>query len=707
MDFNGKWLTTEEFATLKTIDVYHKERNRVELEKTPAHLMNNHTKFRKVFEAQQGKKYTINISADDYYKLYVNGKFVCQGPASSRFDKFYYNRADITPYIVSGKNVIAVHVYYQGYINRVWDSGDNRQGLIADVFADDVFAFGTDKSWVYTYSKEFVDGGTTGYDTQFLENIDFNLAEPDWNKADYDDSAYLPAVEHIADDHKFMDCAPVVDVYNLKPQLVKELAPGHLFVDMGKEYTGQLHFIAKGSKGEKVIIRCGEETVEGNPFEVRYDMRCNCHYEDVCTLSGGEDEFLFFDYKTFRYAEIISESDCVDIDTLDMIVRHHKFDSNGYSFSSNNELLEKIWEICAQALKIGVQEGYLDCPSREKGQYLGDFGVSGFAHLYLTGDWQMYRKALIDFATSCEICEGMMAVSPGSLMQEIADFSLIYPLIVTNYLNYTGDEATARDLIPIMEGILSHFSKFRRADGLLEGAVEKWNLVDWPSNLRDNYDFELAHPQKFEGCHNVVNAYYYCALKTVEDLKQTLGIEYTVESDKVAKAYVNAFYKPQMGLFTDTEESTHASLHSNVLPACFGIAPEEAKENIKNHIMQKGLCCGVWFSYFVLKALAKMGAYEEEYQLIVNRTEHSWYNMISEGATTCYEAWGKEQKINTSLCHPWASSPIIALIEDIAGICPSSFYTGELKAESHMPEGLSLNIKLPAKGGAIEFCKNN
>jgi hypothetical protein len=112
-------------------------------------------------------------------------------------------------------------------------------------------------------------------------------------------------------------------------------------------------------------------------------------------------------------------------------------------------------------------------------------------------------------------------------------------------------------------------------------------------------------------------------------------------------------------LFTDTEESTHASLHSNVLPACFGIAPEESIENIKNHIMQKGLCCGVWFSYFVLKALAKMGAYEEEYQLIVNRTEHSWYNMISEGATTCYEAWGKEQKFNTSLCHPWASSPII------------------------------------------------
>ena len=34
-------------------------------------------------------------------------------------------------------------------------------------------------------------------------------------------------------------------------------------------------------------------------------------------------------------------------------------------------------------------------------------------------------------------------------------------------------------------------------------------------------------------------------------------------------------------------------------------------------------------------------------------------------ATTCFEAWGKDQKWNTSLCHPWASAPISVLAEDI------------------------------------------
>ena len=88
------------------------------------------------------------------------------------------------------------------------------------------------------------------------------------------------------------------------------------------------------------------------------------------------------------------------------------------------------------------------------------------------------------------------------------------------------------------------------------------------------------------------------------------------------------FYKEDKKLFTDTKESEHSALHSNVLPLYFGIAPEAAKENIKELIMKKGLCCGVWFSYFVLKALAKIKAYDEEFNLITNKTEHSWYNML-------------------------------------------------------------------------------
>ena len=65
---------------------------------------------------------------------------------------------------------------------------------------------------------------------------------------------------------------------------------------------------------------------------------------------------------------------------------------------------------------------------------------------------------------------------------------------------------------------------------------------------------------------------------------------------------------------------------------------------------------------------AERGQYDMVYELLVNEGEHGWVNMLREGATTCFEAWGKDQKWNTSLCHPWASAPIPILIEEIAGV---------------------------------------
>ena len=59
--------------------------------------------------------------------------------------------------------------------------------------------------------------------------------------------------------------------------------------------------------------------------------------------------------------------------------------------------------------------------------------------------------------------------------------------------------------------------------------------------------------------------------------------------------------------------------------------------------------------------------------------------MLREGADTCFEAWGKEQKWNTSLCHPWASAPIPVLIEEIAGFVPDPGQARGFRLLPHIP----------------------
>jgi hypothetical protein len=671
MKFRSKWITTQTFADLTPINVYHKERAYPELPKSE--YTNVHTHFRKRLTYSGNGVVTMRISADDYYKLYINGHFVAQGPAPSYIENYRYNELDITPYLQQGENMIAVHVYYQGLINRAWVSGDNRQGMIADLFVDGEYLCGTDETWKWKEAPEY-SGGKYGYDSQFVENIDFTKKEVDWKLLSSSDEGYANVVAYEEYAYDFREEAAVLlDVYEIKPQEIVHVREGVWFMDFGTEITGVFSMKIQGEPGQKVRVLCGEELDANEPYMARYKMRCNCCYEDELTLSGGMDEVEFYEYKAFRYVNVVTDNDCVDPSTFCAIVRHHPY-QEVYRFHSDIPHLDEIWKLCANSVKWGVQEGYLDCPSREKGQYLGDFTVSGLAHLYVTGDSAHYKKALYDFASSAMICKGLMCIAPCSQMQEIGDFSLQYPLQILNYYRYTDDLQAVQELYPVAKGIIEYFEQFEREDGLLDQASEKWNIVDWPVNLRDAYEFGAGKRKDHDGvdpCHNVLNAYYIGAIQNVAQIQEILGEDakvYREKADRLKEAFLKVFYDPEKKLFRDNPDSEHHALHANALPVFSGIAPAESYDAIKALIMEKGLACGVQFSYFVLKALAKMGAYEEELALLVNESEHSWVNMLREGATTTFEAWGKDQKRNTSLCHPWACAPVIVLVEDLADL---------------------------------------
>lgn len=72
--------------------------------------------------------------------------------------------------------------------------------------------------------------------------------------------------------------------------------------------------------------------------------------------------------------------------------------------------------------------------------------------------------------------------------------------------------------------------------------------------------------------------------------------------------------------------------------------------------------------------------------------------MVREGASACFEAWGKEQKWNTSLCHPWASAPIPVIIEEIAGFVPDPERACGFRIEPHLPKQASMELTVAFRG---------
>lgn len=686
--WKAKWITDPRFAALQPLNLLHKQLFPVSIPEHPADLQNQHLLVRKQFQVTDAiREAYLDISGDDYYKLYINGEFVGQGPAPGYPDHYYYNHIDIAKYLKTGANIIAVHLYYQGLINRVWNSGDYRQGMIAELEVNGVLILVSDNSWKCCRAEEYIGRETFGYETQYVEDIDSRRGKKGWRELDYDDGDWEKICEKYDDDHKLvLQETPLLQVYQMKPVEVRSLNPGHFLIDFGQEITGQMSMVAQGVPGQTVEIRYGEELEEGSADRVRYQLRCNCNYKDIWTLSGGEDQLESYDYKAFRYVELLTQPDVLQPESLMAIVRHYPFDEGKCRFESSEPLLNQIWNICKNAVKYGAQEVFVDCPSREKGQYLGDFTITGLSHLYLSGDLRLYKKALQDFALSARICPGLMAVAPGNHMQEIADYSLQWPLQLLRYYQHSGDRQFLKEMAPVAEGIINYFKKFQRADGLLENVKEKWNLVDWPENFRDGYDFDLAQPVVGDGCHNVINAFYCGAVKTLNEIRSILGISYQDEFPRLKAAFIRAFYRENLKLLADSTGSDHTALHSNFIALFFDLVPEEARANVVNLIRRKKLNCGVYNAYFLLKSLARVGEYQLIYQLITSEDEHSWANMIREGATTCFEVWGKDQKWNTSLCHPWASAPIPVLIEDVIGLRPLSPGWGETLFEPHLPE---------------------
>lgn len=656
----GKFISHELFADLKPINVFHTEYPQVTVPNATEKYADKHVLFRKKFNAGGDLfKAVLKITADDYFKLYINGEFVTQGPPPSYPQAYYYMELPVGKFLKSGENVIAVHTLYQGLINRVWASGDNRESLWAELVVDGEVILATDESWKCKISSAYEPMAIVGYDTQYMELFDSCSEDVGFEKEKFDDSKWQNAKIKKHNDYNLIK-SPIkpLEIYEVEPKSVRKTKNGY-FYDFGQEAIGYLVVTAKGKKSDEIIIRQGEELNDDG--SVRFDLRSNCRYEEKWILSGGEDTLDQFDYKGFRFAELIVP-ETAEIISVKFRIRHYPFKQKAV-YKSINADFDNIIKLCVNTIKYGTQEIIPDCPTREKGSYLGDFCISGRAQALLTGDTTFLKKTILDFCRTSFICKGLMSVATSSFMQEIADYGLIFPSLVLWTYKFDGDIDFLKSVEPTLKGMCEYFASFDRGDGLIEKLYGQWNLVDWPANLRDGYDFPLTKPIS-DGVHNALNALWIGFLKAMNEIEVVCGNEEVAETDEVIRSFYKAFYNDETGLFCDSESKTHSAVHSNIFPLLFGIygKDEELKKRLVKMVYDKKLnSMGVYMAYFALAALVENGERDKAIELTLDK--NAWLNMIKEGATTTFEAWGKEQKWNTSLFHPWAVAPLIVFNE--------------------------------------------
>lgn len=660
--FVGRWITDGEFYALEPRSVFHRQKDKQQL---PEEHLNAHILFRRSFDVDNlTRPATLHITADDYYKLYINGVYVECGPAPSYHINYGYRSIDVTDYLHIDRNVIAVHTLYQGLINRVWQSGDLRHGLIYDLYLGEVCVLFSDENTLTHRHTAYSVSGRVGYDTQFLETYDSRAAECRFYEPDFDDSCWEHSHISLTADHTLVpQSTKPVCLENISPTVVRREGE-RVFLDFGKIYVGYLSATVRGKRGDTVTVRCAQELNDDG--SVRYALRANCVYTEDWILSGGTDTLDWFDYKSFRYAELILPSGAELMDAS-LVARHYPFElaaglKDEYKRSAE---LRSVWELATNSQRYGVQEVIMDCMEREKGFYVGDGCYTALAHAILTGDDSIARKLIDDAFLSTFITDGMVTCLDCSFMQEIAEYPLMLISFILWHYRVFGDTEYLRKNYPHAVALLEVYRRdYECPDGLLRN-LDKWCVVEWPDNYRDGYDIDIREWQVCTTAHVSINAYYLEAIHTVNLMARALGVSDYRDERPLRDAFNEAFYLPDKRLYRDGENTYHTSLVGNIFPFAFALSEdEEFYLNLEQIIKDRGIRAVSMFTSFpMLVGLVRRGNFALLREQLTDK--EAWLRTIREGSMTTFEGWGKDCKWNTSLFHMTMSDVAVFLADNV------------------------------------------
>ncbi|KAJ5308556.1 hypothetical protein N7476_009212 [Penicillium atrosanguineum] len=292
---------------------------------------------------------------------------------------------------------------------------------------------------------------------------------------------------------------------------------------------------------------------------------------------------------------------------------------------------KQIWDVSIRTMRNCMFDGYSDCPFYEQLQYPGDSRSVCLFHYLLSGDDQLMRQAITNFAASVTP-EGLtQSQFPSHVPQVIAGFSLFWILQVCDQHLFFGDTRFARGLIPRIDGVLEFFHAHVDHFGLISGLPEAvWQYVDWVTT----WGATNEHPDKgvpTSGRKSNRHTYF--------------SMLYAWVLQKVAR------------LVRDVGRPGHAFEYEARATSLLEAVPE----SFSNDRFSK---CSYMMCFYAFRALALAG--DEFYEQFWVRMWEPWRKMLAHNLST----WEEDDVRQRSDCHAWGSVPIYEYCTELAGIQP-------------------------------------
>ncbi len=440
----------------------------------------------------------------------------------------------------------------------------------------------------------------------------------------------------------------------------------------------------QGHHGRTVMLRAGYTLQPDGRVDRGKTASQNTDMTFPYTQKDGPQRYEAAVHLGFRYLEFPG----VQMEELGAVgarVIHAGHPSEG-SFHSSDHTLNRVFTLLRDSALFGAQEQFVDTPTREKGQFLGDAVNISYATMALFGERHFTAKALREFAGSAkrywdspEERGRYNAVYPnGDGKRDIPDFSLMMPEWVEDYYRLSGDNALLHELLPCLLDTAGYVLRHIPGSGPTAGLVTDLGggagpylhgIVDWPAPGRFGYDMDCV-------ARTTVNAQGWSVLDAVSRLCAAAGFEreaarHRDAADELA-GHINARLRVDGvmvdGLYADGRPSLNASQHATSFPLSMGITPSEHAAKDAGRLAGMGMRQGPMTVHRLLRALLSQNQLDAVLDLLTNPTQPGWARLLEAGGSFTWEAWELEEGSDYSQSHAWSASVVREILEYLLGV---------------------------------------
>lgn len=598
------------------------------------------------------------IGADSKYWLWINGRLVVfegglkRGPNPN---DTYYDEVELAPYLVRGKNTIAVLLWYFGRPSFAHnDSG--KAGLIFDCQTSD-FDILSDDTWKCEANAAY---GTCPPPMPNMRLAESNILydgrkkNEAWHTPGYDDSYMPQAVENgPAGSQPWNKLVkrpiPLWRIGELRDYESCTRSGDSLICKL--PYNG--HFtpyirLKTSSAGDTVQIMTDNYLVYNGG-----DNYLRCAYITREGLQEYENKGWFNGHKMYYILPEGAEVEAV------------KFRETGYdtdftgTFECSDPLYNKFWGKALRTLYVTMRDTYMDCPDRERSQWTGDaVNESGEAFYVLSESAALLTRKWLHDLAGWQKPDGVIYAPvpssnwdkelPGQVMASLGYYGL------WNYYLYTGDKQTLEDLYPAVQRYIALWKKGEK--GTMQLREGGWNWGDWGT------DIDIVPLQ---------NCWYYMMIKGMYNTALTLNKKedakkYADEMAALKQAFNSHFWTGTEYRDPQYKNATDDRIHA--LAVVSGLADKDKYEAIRRVLLTEEHA-SPYMEKYVFEALVQMGYGAEG----LARHDKRFARMVEDDRfTTLFEGWGigAEGFGGGSVNHAWSGGGLTIAAQYICGIRP-------------------------------------